>query len=148
MTADKSGAAKTAATKTASTAKAKAGKATGAAKKAAGSAAPKATSAPRKNPDKLSGPEKTRFLSVLSKDPQLQADVVEALREAEYVIVAPRQILDDAVHRVREQAEELAAAAMGKVAGKVDELQKRDDVKALKTRAQAAAASARSKVRR
>ncbi len=58
-----------------------------------------AAAAPRKakNPDKLTGPEKVRFLSVLSKDPELQADVVAQLRDLSVIPKATKDRLDEGV---------------------------------------------------
>lgn len=67
-----------------------------------------------KNPEKLTGPEKVRFLSVLSKDPQLQVDVIAHLREID--VLAP-SIKD----RVAEVTEKLPPP-MQDMVGRADEL--------------------------
>jgi hypothetical protein len=71
----------------------------------------------RKNPNKLTGPEKTRFLSVLSKDPELQEDVVAKLRDLGVYSISPRHVLDTVADRARGNAQELAGMALDKVQG-------------------------------
>ena len=61
----------------------------------------------RKNPDKLTGPEKVRFLSVLGKDPALQQTVIERLRDVEALAPDPSGVGD----QLRSGAEQLAHGA-------------------------------------
>jgi hypothetical protein len=98
------------------------------------------TSHARKNPDKLSGPEKVRFLSVLGKDPELQQAVVERLHEIGALNADPqgagellRSGADHLAHGARDAAQQLAhSPAAKRIAG----------------RAQALASEARQRVRR
>lgn len=87
----------------------------------------------RKNPDKLSGPEKVRFLSVLGKDPDLQQSVIERLHEVEALAPDPTGVGDQLrsgaeqiAHGAAEAAREVAASpAVRKAAARAQQVASR-----------------------
>lgn len=99
-----------------------------------------------KNPSKLTGPEKIRFLSVLEKDPELQRDVIRSLHEMGAFPAAARSALLDHVPDGFKTAAARAGAAAEAAKDKVDKIAHDDRAKKATDFVQEGAAKARSAI--